>query len=180
MISKRRQKPKRKNASGKTARQPPRKKKSALKSGSKIGSKAKSGTRKAGPKRTARSTVAPTKDARKKIVPKRTVRSKADAGQTIVEKKKSEPKEPLRKQPARTEPHRPIEPQRATGAERKPYYVTTAIAYPNGEPHIGHAYEAIATDAIARFMRLDGRDVFFLTGTDEHGIKMVQTAARAW
>jgi methionyl-tRNA synthetase len=60
----------------------------------------------------------------------------------------------------------------------KPYYVTTAIAYPNGAPHIGHAYELIATDAIARFMRLDGRDVFFLTGTDEHGTKMVQTAAR--
>ena len=106
------------------------------------------------------------------------MRSKADAGRTIVEKKKIAPKEPLRKQPARTEPHRPIEPQRATESERKPYYVTTAIAYPNGEPHIGHAYEAIATDAIARFMRLDGRDVFFLTGTDEHGIKMVQTAAR--
>ena len=66
----------------------------------------------------------------------------------------------------------------------KPYYITTAIAYPNGAPHIGHAYEAIATDAIARFMRLDGRDVFFLTGTDEHGIKMLQTAAtvslRGW
>jgi methionyl-tRNA synthetase len=61
----------------------------------------------------------------------------------------------------------------------KPYYITTAIAYPNGPPHIGHAYEAIATDAIARFMRLDGRDVFFLTGTDEHGIKMLQTAAKA-
>src|ERR1700733_13105907 len=60
----------------------------------------------------------------------------------------------------------------------KPYYITTAIAYPNGAPHIGHAYEAIATDAIARFQRLDGRDVFFLTGTDEHGIKMLQTAAR--
>jgi methionyl-tRNA synthetase len=60
----------------------------------------------------------------------------------------------------------------------KPYYITTAIAYPNGAPHIGHAYELIATDAIARFMRLDGRDVFFLTGTDEHGIKMLQTAAR--
>jgi methionyl-tRNA synthetase len=60
----------------------------------------------------------------------------------------------------------------------KPYYITTAIAYPNGAPHIGHAYEAIATDAIARFMRLDGRDVFFLTGTDEHGIKMLQTAAK--
>jgi methionyl-tRNA synthetase len=58
----------------------------------------------------------------------------------------------------------------------KPYYVTTAIAYPNGAPHIGHAYEAIATDAIARFKRLDGYDVLFLTGTDEHGIKMLQTA----
>ena len=60
----------------------------------------------------------------------------------------------------------------------KPYYITTAIAYPNGVPHIGHAYEAIATDAIARFMRLDGYDVFFLTGTDEHGSKMLQTAAK--
>jgi methionyl-tRNA synthetase len=57
------------------------------------------------------------------------------------------------------------------------YYITTAIAYPNGQPHIGHAYEAIATDALARFQRLDGKDVFFLTGTDEHGQKMVQTAA---
>jgi methionyl-tRNA synthetase len=56
------------------------------------------------------------------------------------------------------------------------FYITTAIAYPNGQPHIGHAYEAIATDAIARFARLDGKDVFFLTGTDEHGLKMVQTA----
>ncbi|WP_315774776.1 MULTISPECIES: methionine--tRNA ligase [unclassified Bradyrhizobium] len=56
------------------------------------------------------------------------------------------------------------------------FYVTTAIAYPNGNPHIGHAYEAIATDAIARFARLDGKDVYFLTGTDEHGLKMVQTA----
>jgi methionyl-tRNA synthetase len=63
-------------------------------------------------------------------------------------------------------------------AEKPPYYVTTAIAYPNGPPHIGHAYEAIATDAIARFMRLDGYDVFFLTGTDEHGQKMQQTATR--
>jgi methionyl-tRNA synthetase len=58
------------------------------------------------------------------------------------------------------------------------FYVTTAISYPNGAPHIGHAYEVIATDAIARFMRADGRDVFFLTGTDEHGLKMVQTADR--
>ncbi len=58
----------------------------------------------------------------------------------------------------------------------EPYYVTTAISYPNGPPHIGHAYEAIATDAIARFQRMRGRDVFFLTGTDEHGLKMAQTA----
>ncbi len=63
-------------------------------------------------------------------------------------------------------------------ADKPRYYLTTAIAYPNGPPHIGHAYEAIATDAIARFMRLDGYDVLFLTGTDEHGMKMLQTAAR--
>jgi len=60
----------------------------------------------------------------------------------------------------------------------RPFYITTAISYPNGPPHIGHAYELIATDVIARFWRLDGRDVFFLTGTDEHGIKMEQTARR--
>ena len=58
------------------------------------------------------------------------------------------------------------------------FYITTAISYPNGAPHIGHAYEAIATDAIARFKRLDGYDVFFLTGVDEHGLKMKQTATK--
>src|SRR3954465_15610988 len=58
------------------------------------------------------------------------------------------------------------------------YYITTAISYPNGPPHIGHAHEVIAHDAIARFMRLDGYDVFFLTGTDEHGQKIQQTAAK--
>jgi methionyl-tRNA synthetase len=58
------------------------------------------------------------------------------------------------------------------------YYITTAIAYPNGVPHIGHAYEVIATDAIARFQRLDGYDVWFLTGTDEHGQKIQQTATK--
>jgi methionyl-tRNA synthetase len=56
------------------------------------------------------------------------------------------------------------------------YYITTAIAYPNGVPHVGHAYEYIATDALARFKRLDGFDVRFLTGTDVHGLKMAQTA----
>ena len=63
-------------------------------------------------------------------------------------------------------------------ADKPSFYITTAISYPNGSPHIGHAYELIATDAIARFKRLDGYDVFFLTGTDEHGQKMLQTAAR--
>ena len=58
------------------------------------------------------------------------------------------------------------------------FYITTAISYPNGVPHIGHAYEALATDAIARFERCDGKDVFFLTGTDKHGLKMKQTAQK--
>ena len=58
----------------------------------------------------------------------------------------------------------------------RPYYITTAIAYPNGAPHIGHAYEYISADALARFKRLDGFDVRFLTGTDVHGQKMQQTA----
>jgi len=58
----------------------------------------------------------------------------------------------------------------------EPFYITTAISYPNGPPHIGHAYEAIAADAIARFQRSQGRDVRFQTGTDEHGLKMTQAA----
>src|SRR5690606_18969745 len=61
---------------------------------------------------------------------------------------------------------------------REKFYITTAIAYPNGKPHIGHAYELIATDALARFQRLDGKDVWFLTGSDEHGIKMLQSARK--
>ncbi|RBP68227.1 methionyl-tRNA synthetase [Brevibacterium sanguinis] len=56
------------------------------------------------------------------------------------------------------------------------YYLTTAIAYPNGAIHIGHAYEYIAADTLARFKRLDNHDVFFCTGTDEHGLKMLQAA----
>ena len=57
-----------------------------------------------------------------------------------------------------------------------PFYITTAISYPNGKPHIGHAYEAIAADVIARHQRMQGRDVRFQTGTDEHGLKMAQKA----
>jgi methionyl-tRNA synthetase len=64
----------------------------------------------------------------------------------------------------------------ATSSARPAYFLTTPIFYPNGVPHIGHAYTAMVTDAIARFQRLDGFDVLFLTGTDEHGLKMQQTA----
>jgi methionyl-tRNA synthetase len=63
-------------------------------------------------------------------------------------------------------------------AEKQKFYITTAISYPNGAPHIGHAYEVVASDAIARFKRIDGYDVFFMTGTDEHGLKIQQTADR--
>jgi methionyl-tRNA synthetase len=61
-------------------------------------------------------------------------------------------------------------------SETAPYYITTAINYPNGRPHIGHAYEGIAADVIARFQRLRGREVRFQTGTDEHGLKMARKA----
>ncbi len=61
-------------------------------------------------------------------------------------------------------------------ASKKKFYITTAISYPNGPPHIGHAYEAIAADAFARFKRLDGYEVYFVTGTDEHGQKIYREA----
>ena len=66
-----------------------------------------------------------------------------------------------------------------TETATKPHFtISTAISYPNAEPHIGHAYEAVATDALARFKRLDGHPVFFVTGVDAHGLKMKQTAAK--
>lgn len=90
-----------------------------------------------------------------------------------VKAKLSKPKVPPAPKPvAAPKPAAPV----AAPARDNIFYITTAIAYPNGVPHIGHAYEAIATDVLARFARLDGKDVFFLTGTDEHGLKMVQTA----
>ncbi|WP_297327521.1 methionine--tRNA ligase [uncultured Bartonella sp.] len=61
---------------------------------------------------------------------------------------------------------------------REKFYITTPIFYPNGNPHIGHAYNAIATDTMARFQRANGKEVFFLSGTDEHGLKMQQTAEK--
>ncbi|MGH1457198.1 MAG: methionine--tRNA ligase [Alphaproteobacteria bacterium] len=63
-------------------------------------------------------------------------------------------------------------------SSKTPFYITTAISYVNGVPHLGHAYESILTDVMARFKRLDGYDVKFLTGTDEHGEKVQQTAEK--
>ena len=60
--------------------------------------------------------------------------------------------------------------------EKKPYYITTAIAYTSGKPHIGNTYEIVLTDAIARYRRAQGYDVFFQTGTDEHGQKIEEKA----
>jgi methionyl-tRNA synthetase len=107
----------------------------------------------------------------KKAAAKKTAKSarKATAAKPVSAPKQTLVVEKGRKKPA------PIAAAPAS-SRKNTYYITTAIAYPNGLPHIGHAYEAIATDALARFARLDGKDVFFLTGTDEHGLKMVQTA----
>ncbi len=92
--------------------------------------------------------------------------------------KKIEPAKPgsTPKKPGEATKAGATRPTRSEESRGNSFYITTAIAYPNGVPHIGHAYEAIATDALARFQRLDGKDVFFLTGTDEHGLKMIQTA----
>ncbi|MBR1266104.1 methionine--tRNA ligase [Bradyrhizobium sp. AUGA SZCCT0222] len=89
------------------------------------------------------------------------------------EKKPSAPKRPKAATPR---PKAPVAATPAVATPRNSYFVTTPIFYPNGIPHIGHAYTAMVTDAIARFQRLDGFDVRFLTGTDEHGLKMQQTA----
>ena len=93
-------------------------------------------------------------------------------------KKRAAPKKTAKK-PAQSTGKRRAVPKAAEPAGRPRFYITTAIAYPNGAPHIGYGYEIITTDAIARFKRLDGYEVFFLTGTDEHGIKIAQTAAQA-
>nr|WP_319798177.1 methionine--tRNA ligase [Nitrobacter sp.] len=122
-------------------------------------------------------TKAPRKTAAKKGTPKQSVTKKSVT-------KKFAAKRPVTKRPAKAAAPVPSDPAATPAPSSAPpssantFYITTAIVYPNGAPHIGHAYEAIATDALARFQRLDGKDVFFLTGTDEHGQKMVQTAQR--
>ena len=66
-----------------------------------------------------------------------------------------------------------------SGTSTQSFFVTTPIYYVNDQPHIGHAYTTLAADVTARFHRLAGRKVFFLTGTDEHGQKVAQSAAAA-
>jgi len=99
---------------------------------------------------------------------------KAPLARKSAARKKAKPGAPTAS-PPHTEPVRAAE-EPASKPARERYYLTTPIFYPNGVPHIGHAYTVLASDAIARFQRLDGKDVFFLTGTDEHGLKMKQTA----
>ena len=64
-------------------------------------------------------------------------------------------------------------------ADKKNYYITTPIYYVNDVPHLGHTYTTIACDVLARFKRLDGYNVRFMTGTDEHGLKVKQSAEKA-
>jgi methionyl-tRNA synthetase len=136
-----------------------------------------------GPKKVAKSRSAARKSAKRRATRKAAPKARA-ASRPASTLKKAELSSPTPKkaEPERTEPTKPESkttgPAKQQATTREPYYLTTAINYPNGPPHMGHAYEAIATDAIARFKRLDGYDVFFLTGTDEHGQKIQQTAAR--
>ncbi|WFU29307.1 methionine--tRNA ligase [Bradyrhizobium brasilense] len=164
-----------------------KKAKKAAKSKSKTGAK---GARKSAAKKTVKKTA---KSTAKKAAAKATKappKKAAAAAAAPAAKKPARPMAPVTEKaprPAKVRaPKQPKPVAAAPAAASVPvpaadrgnvFYITTAIAYPNGQPHIGHAYEAIATDALARFQRLDGKDVFFLTGTDEHGQKMIQTAA---
>ena len=143
-------------------------KKSVKKAGKKTVKKAAKKTAKKAAKKTP--PKKPANKSAKKSVKRTTPKAAAQVAPAAVEQTANKPSASLRPEVA---PAAVTAPAPARG---NIFYVTTAIAYPNGQPHIGHAYEAIATDAIARFARLDGKDVFFLTGTDEHGLKMIQTA----
>ena len=165
------------------------KKRRSSAAGAKAGGRKASARKKSAPK--AAATAAPKKSATAKKAAKAVAPRKAKAIApkkiAVSEKRPAAPPPAAPTTAVAPPPKRkaPVRKQSGTGASRHeqqpahtPYYITTAISYPNGPPHIGHAYEVIATDAIARFMRLDGYDVFFLTGTDEHGQKIQQTAVR--
>jgi methionyl-tRNA synthetase len=151
--------------------------KAAAKRASKKNARKSSATKKATKKSAGK------KQAAKKTGVKKKSGKKAPARKTAVKKKAAKAEAPV-KAPAKASvrqvtPPAPKSPAKVQNVRpSNSFYITTAIVYPNGAPHIGHAYEAIATDALARFQRLEGKDVFFLTGTDEHGQKMVQTAQK--
>jgi len=142
-----------------------KKKKKAAKRAPKAAAKKRVKKAKKGAKKSA-------KKAAKKAARKASKKAAPKPAKPKAPKAKSAPKPAAAAKPAK----KPAATAKPAASRGNLFYITTAIAYPNGQPHIGHAYEAIATDALARFARLDGKDVFFLTGTDEHGLKMVQTA----
>ncbi|MDP3689508.1 MAG: methionine--tRNA ligase [Bradyrhizobium sp.] len=147
--------------------------KTVKKAAKKAVKKAAKKTRKAGAKKTASKKTASKKSAKR---PAKQSASRATSSKALSAPKPAPVARPARKVTARPTTTAAIVATVPASVDTNRFYITTAIAYPNGVPHIGHAYEAIATDALARFQRLDGKDVFFLTGTDEHGQKMVQTA----
>jgi methionyl-tRNA synthetase len=158
-------------------------KKSAVKTAKKAGKKAAKKqvvAKKVSRKAAAKPAKAPAKKAAKKATAPAVIAAPAPVATPPKALKPKVSKPAVSKPKAPSAPRPVAAPQAttpaATPARNNVFYITTAIAYPNGSPHIGHAYEAIATDVLARFARLDGKDVFFLTGTDEHGLKMVQTA----
>jgi methionyl-tRNA synthetase len=147
-------------------------KKTAKKAARKAGKKTvkKTAVAKKAPKKPAKKSAKKTKSNKRSSTPGR-ASGVTTPPPAAVKKRVAKPKTPTNKATAAATARPAPAPSRGNT-----FYITTAIAYPNGVPHIGHAYEAIATDALARFQRLDGKDVFFLTGTDEHGLKMMQTA----
>jgi methionyl-tRNA synthetase len=136
----------------------------------KAGKAAKKAAKKAAPKSPEKVAKKAAKKPAKKTTKTRAVAPQETnaAVQAAPIAKRAKPTRPRAKPAVATQP--------AVAAERNTYFITTPIFYPNGIPHIGHAYTAMVTDAMARFQRLDGFDVRFLTGTDEHGLKMQQTA----
>jgi methionyl-tRNA synthetase len=153
--------------------------KSAVKKAGKASKKAAKKVAPKSAKKAAKKTaVKPAKKSAKKSSKKSANKTAKSRAATPQEAKPAVQVAPVAERAKRTAPRAKPAPaaKPAAAVERNTYFITTAINYPNGTPHIGHAYEAIATDALARFQRLDGKDVFFLTGTDEHGLKMVQTA----
>lgn len=151
----------------------PAKKQPATRTPKKVASK-KTASKKVAPKKPTAKKVTPRKTAPRKAAPEKAARKRSVTTPPV---KKTKPRAP-RKVAAKVDTAAASLPSSPASSRADTFYITTAIVYPNGAPHIGHAYEAIATDALARFQRLDGKDVFFLTGTDEHGQKMVQTAQR--